>query len=626
MTALPVAHPDDFVVGSRVPARSHDVAYLPKQTRSTSEIVSPFRHMSLWDGRESVAGCVWSIRVEVAAVVGQHEDCGCHAQVRNTTEFQEFSPLSTRDVLAKRDLRSHVARGRTRAQALPRSCSSAVVERFGRKAAQNLCTELAGELLTSSLQLSLRVPLPSNRARSSGGRSGLPLDGQASGVRRHPYACAGRVRESVSQVDLSHRPCDEVRAHGRGCGQPGQADQYQSKLGAVAHRVSPSVRSVVCAGASSCMECYPPKRSGQFFPLTLWQAKNLSVTHWQLSLKTNGFLASANGSGSASPLPRSITSRAPSCISATATPQAGKSRRGYSWSSFSRARTAGACSTTSCADQSSRGGSNINSRSRRFLPLSSFGSFNFLSNEVSHVGIRHHESRHHVSDCLGFGVGGDATALLRLDRVQSYAPVPQHCGARLAEGADRCGRRCRMAVEGRRLTLHVPSRDNPGGTDETVTAFHLYRTCIIAIDHTVPAKAAPSRGGACSRDPIHSSSDRLAIHQPGSIEPHACRGQGRARYRVNGQAVTRFNSRGGVDGHATTSAFPKDVDGHTPPEGRKEPIIPSAGINPGPREANSEITRRTLALVVRHAGDFSEPVWGARHRAWTARAIQGRAA
>lgn len=33
-----------------------------------------------------------------------------------------------------------------------------------------------------------------------------------------------------------------------------------------------------------------------------------------------------------------------------------------------------------------------------------------------------------------------------------------------------------------------------------------------------------------------------------------------------------------------------------------------------------DITRRTLALVVRHVGDFSEPVWGARHRAWTARA------
>lgn len=47
---------------------------------------------------------------------------------------------------------------------------------------------------------------------------------------------------------------------------------------------------------------------------------------------------------------------------------------------------------------------------------------------------------------------------------------------------------------------------------------------------------------ASGRSDAFSSSDRLAIHQPRSIEPHASRGQGRARDRVNGPAVTRLNS------------------------------------------------------------------------------------
>lgn len=42
--------------------------------------------------------------------------------------------------------------------------------------------------------------------------------------------------------------------------------------------------------------------------------------------------------------------------------------------------------------------------------------------------------------------------------------------------------------------------------------------------------------------PATSSGDRLGIHQPRSIEPHAIRGQGRVRDRIKGLAVTRFSS------------------------------------------------------------------------------------
>jgi len=153
----------------------------------------------------------------------------------------------------------------------------------------------------------------------------------------------------------------------------------------------------------------------------------------------------------------------------------------------------------------------------------------------------------------------------------------------------------------------VPSRDNPGGTDETLSRSHLCMNCIIAIEHTAPAKAAPSRGGECTPDPIHegplpqggegirvsaserwgslthkaaglfgqreetplqppapfsrgerkcsphqfSSSDRLAIRQPGSIKPHATRGQGRVRDRIKGLAVARFSSDGACGGRSS---------------------------------------------------------------------------
>jgi hypothetical protein len=126
----------------------------------------------------------------------------------------------------------------------------------------------------------------------------------------------------------------------------------------------------------------PAEAQGQFFPLTLWQAKNLSVTLWQMSLKTNGFLACVSGSGTGSRRPHSITSPAPSCTSATATPPAGRSRRGCSSANCCRVRTVGACSTTSCAVRGSHGGSNINSRSRRCLPSSNSGSSACRSSEL----------------------------------------------------------------------------------------------------------------------------------------------------------------------------------------------------------------------------------------------------
>ncbi len=99
------------------------------------------------------------------------------------------------------------------------------------------------------------------------------------------------------------------------------------------------------------------------------------------------------------------------------------------------------------------------------------------------------------------------------------------------------------------------------------------------------AKAAPSRGGGCSPDTIHSSGDRLGLHEPRSHRGiHVfivSMSQGRAaRDRAIGLAVTRFNSapaerqgwmtsapfktaskcprtgksRGGVEGHAGRGA------------------------------------------------------------------------
>lgn len=84
--------------------------------------------------------------------------------------------------------------------------------------------------------------------------------------------------------------------------------------------------SVSSVGVTACTEQYLPQIKGQSFPLTLWLPKRLSVTHWQMSLKTNGFLASPKGCGQTKQRQRSTISPAPNCISATDMHQAANSR------------------------------------------------------------------------------------------------------------------------------------------------------------------------------------------------------------------------------------------------------------------------------------------------------------
>lgn len=76
---------------------------------------------------------------------------------------------------------------------------------------------------------------------------------------------------------------------------------------------------------------------------------------------------------------------------------------------------------------------------------------------------------------------------------------------------------------------------NAGGSHE-VAGDSFSKTAnakFLCTDLHLTARAAASGGAGCSADPIPSSGDRLAIHEPGSTVP------GRARDRVKGPAVSR---------------------------------------------------------------------------------------
>ncbi len=238
-------------------------------------------------------------------------------------------------------------------------------------------------------------------------------------------------------------------------------------------------------------------------------------------------------------------------------------------------------------------------------------------------------------------------------------------------------------------TFPVPSRDNPGGKDVATSprsnrglpagarisdASRLVRLNV-DIDqlrhHAKPPASGDAydlevRNGAAGKgprlklsainaesirgdrspEPIHSSSDSLALHQPGSMtwggRIATPAPSGRARYRVNGPAVTRFNSnpsrgymglgllpalgtsaagrsvtrwtsRGGVDGHAARPQRERrqgqkrtgsrlSADGARSQPTWKERVgkaVAPAGINPGPRETNSVTPERESASRVR---------------------------
>jgi hypothetical protein len=219
----------------------------------------------------------------------------------------------------------------------------------------------------------------------------LRRDGDRLVERRHPSAATASATaspNSIGNTQSSVIQASKRRTAGRSTqgafwncsGRYAPAHTQRSRGG--------ELSSVVLSnqGRSSCTGIYRRKRSGQFFPLTHRPAKKQSVTHWQMSLKTNGFYACVIGSGATSPLPLLTTSPAQNCTSAIAMPPDGNSRRASSSSNSCRDRTAGASSRTSCAVQQSHGGKNINSLSRHCRPLSSFGSFNFLSNDPKRFG------------------------------------------------------------------------------------------------------------------------------------------------------------------------------------------------------------------------------------------------
>lgn len=499
--------------------------------------------------RDLQPGSAAPLREETAVALGRMSARGLHDARSDAIHDRKLSPQSTEYTHDHFYGYTTPARGQTGVPIRPRSHPSTPVEReLGVRAALYSRAELDKPALAQSFELSpsalqareigrrLSPPpstpsdvgryafesspriLPATETQTAGGRSDLKT-ASGSDVRRYIPARTQRVREFC--VSSRFVPClfDEVHAHGRRCAEGQNDNQYQSDLRALVHRVPVSVQFVCVSGVSSCMGIYRLRPNEQFFPLTLWQAKHLSVTHWQLSLKTNGFPRSANVSGKASPPPRSIISPAPSCTSATATPQAGKSRVVCSSLNFCAARTADACSTTSCADHPPHGGSNINSRSRHFLPLSSFDNSVCRSSEPArqaracfHMPVQIVEARTKGGACS--------------ETHQHDLAYPEHVIF---------GRR-RLHRLYQEFSAHdVEVRNGVAGEKPPLALNDALHTAVLKQRTT--AKAAPSRGGECSPD----TSDDIALRPAnplqrwkldcGLIDPQYLRGTGdKARF------------------------------------------------------------------------------------------------